>query len=229
MPERARLTGRSLATVRGADLARPGDPVEVVVPYGVEFRFGGISVRRASAGPLGSERWQGVRVATPHRMAFDLAARWDLPTATAHLDVVVRARLVDAAGFSRWLASRYDDDVCAVREACALIDARAESIPESRLRVVLGGAGIDVEPQVSVLHDGRCVARLDLAVRGYRLGIQYDGAWHALRSQLERDRRRLNDVQAAGWVVVHVTAEMMKDQRTLVATIRAAMDTAKPR
>ena len=228
VPPGTRLTGRSLATVRGVPLAGARDPVEVVVPHGVELRHAGIAVRRASRGPLGDQRWEGILVAHPHRMAFDLCARHDTATATAHLDAVVRAGLVDADRFAAWLLQRRDDDVRAARRASLLVDGRAESLPESRLRVVLVTAGIDVEVQHRVTRDGRTVARLDLAVRGLRLGIDYDGAWHALREQLQRDRQRLNDLQAEGWVVVHVTAAMLRDPASVVAAVRQAMLIARP-
>lgn len=229
VPDGTRLTGRSLATVRGVPLAGGQDPVEVVVPHGVELRHSGVTVRRASRGPLGDQEWDGFLVAHPHRMAFDLCARYDTATATAHLDAVVRAGLVDADHFATWLLQRHDDDVRAARRASLLVDARAESIPESRLRVVLITAGIDVEAQHRVTRDGRTVARLDLAVRGLRVGIDYDGAWHALREQLQRDRQRLNDLQAEGWVVMHVTAAMLRDPASVVAAVRRAMLVARPR
>lgn len=229
VPAGTRLTGRSLATVRGVPLVGGRDPVEVVVPHGVELRHGGISVRRVSRGPLGDQRWDGVPVVDPHRTAFDLCARYDTATATAHLDAVVRAGLVDPAHFASWLLRRHDDDVRAARRASLLVDARAESIPESRLRVVLVTAGVEVEVQHRVDRGGRTLARLDLAVRGLRLGIEYDGAWHALRGQLERDRQRLNDLQSAGWTIVHVTAAVLRDPTAVVAAVRGAMLQARPR
>ncbi len=222
-PPTARLTGRSLATVLGAALAGPADPVEMVVPHSSGFRHEGVTIRRSSAGPLGEGMWRGIPVADSLRMAFDLSARYDLPTGTAHLDVVVRARLVDRQALGRWLEHRYEADVRTARRACSLVDARAESIPESRLRVVLVLAGIAVAVQHEVVHGGRVVARVDLAVPELRVAIEYDGAWHALRTQLERDRRRSNALQAAGWTVVHVTADMLRDPAAVVAVVRAAL------
>ncbi|SDQ16048.1 Protein of unknown function [Quadrisphaera sp. DSM 44207] len=226
-PGTARLTGRSLATVLGVELARPTDPVEMVLPHAEVFRSGGIAVRRAVAGPLGDGSWRGVAVAHPLRMAFDLAARRDTPTATAYLDAVVRAGLVDVAPLSAWLAERYEADVRGVRLACSLVDPRAASVPESRVRVILAQAGIRVAVQHDVVHGGRFVARVDLAVPELQVAVEYDGAWHALREQLERDRRRSNALQAAGWTVVHVTAAMLKDPRAVVEAVRAAIARAR--
>ena len=194
VPVRARLTGRSLATVCGAPLAGAADRVDVVVPHGVELRRAGVLTPREhrAAGPA---HLVGVRTAHAHRMAFDLAARWDLPTGVAHLDAVVAAGLLDRAAFAAWLEQRHDDDVRRVRRACELVDPRAGSLPVPELRVA----------------------------------IEDDGAWHALRSQLSRDRERLNAMQAAGWTVVHVTADMLRDPAAVVAAVRAALASAASR
>lgn len=67
------------------------------------------------------------------------------------------------------------------------------------------------------------VARVDLAIPTLRVAVEYDGAWHALREQLEADRRRLNALAEAGWQVVHVTAAMLRTPDDIVAAVRAAM------
>ncbi|WP_222263215.1 endonuclease domain-containing protein [Modestobacter marinus] len=81
----------------------------------------------------------------------------------------------------------------------ALADGRAESPPESRLRVLLTMAGLPPVPQWSVRRaDGVFIARVDLAYPAVRLAVEYDGAWHGEPGQLGRDRRRLNALVAAG-------------------------------
>ncbi|MFC7484646.1 endonuclease domain-containing protein [Luedemannella flava] len=55
------------------------------------------------------------------------------------------------------------------------------------------------------------VARVDLAYPEVRVAIEYDGLWHASADQLHHDRRRLNRLQAAGWLVIHVTASRLRD------------------
>ena len=130
----------------------------------------------------------GVPVAPVDRMAFDLAARQRPPAAVAHLDAVVRAGLVTPR---RWVTGSRDGGT-AEYERCdvrlQLVDARAESLPESQTRVVLIEAGFDVVPQFVVRRNGSAVARVDLAIAELRIAIEYDGAWHALREQLQRDR-----------------------------------------
>jgi very-short-patch-repair endonuclease len=57
------------------------------------------------------------------------------------------------------------------------------------------------------------------AVRRSRIAIEYDGAWHGAPGQLARDRRRLNELVAAGWTVLHVTATDLHDPRALVEKV----------
>ena len=64
-----------------------------------------------------------------------------------------------------------------MRQAVALSDGRAESPPESRLRVLLALAGIPAVPQHTVRDgSGQFVARVDLAYPDRRIAIEYDGA-----------------------------------------------------
>ena len=215
----ALLTGRSLATVLGVELARATDDVTMVAPAGNPPRRQGIDVREASAGPLGEGRWCDIPVTTPFRMGFDLAARAPLEQGVARLDAVAHAGLLDLAGFTDWLASRREDDVRHVRRVVELCDARAESPPESVCRVRLVAAGFPVVPQVVVRDARGFVARLDLAIEGLRIGIEYDGAWHGGARQVALDRQRLNRLREAGWVVVHVTAATLRDHGALEADV----------
>jgi very-short-patch-repair endonuclease len=112
-----------------------------------------------------------------------------------------------------------------MRAAVALADGRAESPPESRLRVVLALAGRPAVPQYTVRDAaGNFVARVDLAYPDRRVAIEYDGAWHGERGQLARDRRRHNRLVAAGWTVLYVTAADMHDPESLVARVEAVID-----
>ena len=105
-----------------------------------------------------------------------------------------------------------------------LADPRAESQPESRLRVLLALAGLFPAVQYTVRDDsGDFVARVDLAFVDQRVAIEYDGVWHGERRQFARDRRRLNRLVAAGWTVLHVTAEDLRDPAALLARIRALL------
>ncbi|HWB35617.1 MAG TPA: hypothetical protein VHA75_06290, partial [Rugosimonospora sp.] len=106
--------------------------------------------------------------------------------------------------------------------ALRLADPRAESPPESRVRLwlVLGGLPPPV-PQYEVLDGGAFVARVDLAWPALRLALEYDGHWHSDLGQLTRDRRRVRALAALGWYVYPVTAADLRDPAGLVAGVRA--------
>lgn len=231
LPPAAMLTGASLATVRGLHLLGPDDDVEVVLPESAyRCRVRGVQQRRAVvalAAPVG--RHGETPCAGPLRMAFDLAARCPLDEAVARLDAAAHAGLVDLPSLRRALPSVRERDVRGVRRAADLADSRAESMPESKVRVLLYEAGIATTPQVRVqAGDGRVVARVDLAVDGVRVAVEYDGAWHGSAAQLPKDRARLNALLDAGWEVVHVTADMLRDDPdAVVAAVRRAIARAR--
>ncbi|WP_208646571.1 endonuclease domain-containing protein [Micromonospora noduli] len=91
-----------------------------------------------------------------------------------------------------------------------LADGGAESPPESQLRVRLVLSGL---PRPAVQHPVRLpsgnVLHPDLAWPQYRVAVEYDGKWHSDVEQLHRDRRRLNQLVAAGWLVLHVTSRRL--------------------
>jgi len=225
LPASAQLTGASAATVLGHDWLRRTDDVEVVMPDGVQHPArGGVRLRRARH-PLDPGRpWRTTQLASPERVAFDAAARVPLARAVARLDALARRGDLDLEELGRWLHGRRDHGVTRVRRALSLVDARAESLPESELRVLLVEAGVPVAVQHVVRGaGGGFVARVDLAVVAAKVAILYDGAWHALRQQLEKDRAQLNALHAAGWEAVHVTAADLADPGRVVALVRAAV------
>lgn len=227
LPSRAMITGRSAATVLGVRLAKTDDPVEVLChPTARLDRRQEITVRRLEHLPTRATPWKDTWLAPPFRMAFDLAARRSLHEGVAALDAACRAGLVDVAQWQKWLEGQHGHGVVAVRAAAVLVDPRAESLPESVLRVVLRKAGFEVVPQVVVENQGRFVARVDLALVKWRIAIEYDGLWHAERGQFERDRARLNALRDAGWIVVHVTAAMLRNPDEVVQAVRRARSAA---
>lgn len=115
-----------------------------------------------------------------------------------------------------------------VRTALALLDARAESPPESRLRVVLARAGLPPEAVQHVVRrrDGSLVARTDLAWPDRRLAVEFDGDHHRDRAQWRHDLARREALELEGWAVVVVTAaELFADPDAVVARVRRRLIT----
>jgi very-short-patch-repair endonuclease len=227
VPDGAVFAGRTAAYLLGAEaLVDAAAPVEVIVPEA--DRFGpviGLRIRRTSL-PISDVRSVGgYTCTTPLRTAVDIARHEDGPASVVALDVLlsrglVRARdLADAAA----LLPPGRGSVRA-RRAVDLADERAESPPESVLRVLLRSAGLAPVPQYVVRDaEGRFVARVDLAFPEVRVAVEYDGAWHGRPGELSRDRRRHNALVAAGWTVVHVTAADMHTPDRVVASVTAVL------
>jgi very-short-patch-repair endonuclease len=228
-PPEAVLTGRSAATVLGVELAQPTDPVEFVVDE--RYRFGpirGITVKRTILTGADWRDWDGIRVASPARLGLDLAARADLRGAVADLDEMLRAGQLDHAELKGRLLRCHEHGVVRARQAVDLADPRAQSRPESELRVVLRQVDLHPEPQVPVWDSSGLVCWLDLAFREWRVGVAYDGQWHALRLQLRKDRRMINRLQALDWEIVFVTADdLYRRPDEVVRTVQAALTKAR--
>lgn len=108
------------------------------------------------------------------------------------------------------------------RRAAQLADGLAESPPETRLRLLLHRSGLPAPiAQFRVFDDEGFIARVDFAYPDLRIAIEYDGLWHGERKAFLDDRRRLNRLVAAGWIVLHVTAADMRHPDRLAAQVRA--------
>jgi very-short-patch-repair endonuclease len=229
-PKEAVLTGCSAAVVRGLPLVETDHAVEFVIPEEVRFvAQRGMNIRRTRRGEIESEPWQGIRLATPERMTLDLLTNTrlhrSLPRVVGHLDAILRAGLVDIEELTRFVRARHLNGIVRARRALQLADPRAESIPESELRVRLVIAGLAPEVQLNVYDDrGNFLGRLDLAFPHCKLAVEYDGEWHGEGDQPALDLRRRSAFRAAGWEFVVVTKEQLYgDPRAIVATIQAAL------
>jgi hypothetical protein len=80
------------------------------------------------------------------------------------------------------------------------------------LRVRLIGAGLPKPvAQLSIVLPNGIMLHPDLAWEHYRVAAEYDRLWHANADQLHRDRRRLNLLVGAGWIVLDVTSQRMRN------------------
>jgi hypothetical protein len=227
VPPAAVFSGRTAAHLLGArELVDAGTPVEVSVPAGARFGpVAGLRIRRTSLPASHVTVARRRPCTTGARTALDLARTEPLVEAVVALDVLLARGVVDRSGLRRALdAAPSPRGLRQAGRAVALADPRAESPPESRVRVLLALAGMAAVPQHTVRDAaGTFVARVDLAFPEQRLAVEYDGAWHGEPGQLARDRRRLNRLTAAGWRVVFVTAADLRDPDAMVARVAAAL------
>ena len=101
-----------------------------------------------------------------------------------------------------------------------LADGRAESPPESILRLYWIDAGLPWPvPQLEVWVDGILIARLDIGNAEIRYAVEYDGVeWHSSPEQVAHDRRRRLAVREQGFAVDVFTKANVFGQRRDVET-----------
>ncbi|WP_432478508.1 type IV toxin-antitoxin system AbiEi family antitoxin domain-containing protein [Nocardioides sp. GXQ0305] len=144
----------------------------------------------------------GVRVTTKLRTAFDLGRRLNRYHALAALDGLLRAGVQHQellAGVERFRGER---GVVQLRHLAPLADPRAESPPESVLRLHwLEASGMpSPEPQVWV-HDGDYARfRVDVGNEELRYGAEYDGRAFHEDDAADAERRAWLDL-VGGWVI----------------------------
>jgi hypothetical protein len=164
---------------------------------------------------------------SPARTWCDLGALLDLGDLVAVGDFLLRERLVTREGLTAAVASSPGRrGVGLLRLALDLLDARAESRPESIVRVALVRAGVrGVEANVEIRSaDGAFLGRVDLCIAWARVVIEYHGDYHRVeRGRWRRDRARMGRLRAAGWHVIELTGDDLADLSSVVAQVKQAL------
>jgi hypothetical protein len=227
-PGRYAISGLSAAYVMGVDLLpRPDWPVELTAPRPWRLKTDGIRVVNAALGPGALADFGRLPMTSPDRTVFDLARSLDRIDAVAAIDALLHRRVTSIAAVREyglrtpWLRGRQR-----VGSILRLVDGRAESVRESRLRIVIIDGGLPVpEPQVEVFDAGGLfIARVDLAYRRQRIAVEYEGDHHRERATFRRDIGRVNALQAVDWLVVRVTADDLRNPTKLLRYLRSLLD-----
>ncbi|HEX4688303.1 MAG TPA: hypothetical protein VH228_16100 [Nocardioides sp.] len=200
LPFWSSFTGITAAQLRGWWLPPIPEAVPLFVASGRSARISrpGLRVCRHNSLPP----WQlvrGVRVPGPAETVLACARDLELldvvliGDAALHCGDVTRAELVCVSRLRRRGAPL-------LRQAIALMDARAESIFEGLLRILHVVCGIEVEPQRDIVaDDGTFVARADLLLRGTTTLHEFDGGHHRTPQQQAQDLQRHRRLVTAGY------------------------------
>jgi hypothetical protein len=169
--------------------------------------------------PVAYVEVRGLRVATvPEALAA--AARWvGLVDLVAMVDAALYLELVTFDELEKISTSRRPG-ARRLRTALTVVDARAESLWESLLRLLHVTCDIEVEPQWSLAdEDGVLVAEADLWLVGTTALHEYDGDEHEKAARRVGDRRRDRRVDKQGYVrrgytagdVIHRAVSILED------------------
>ncbi len=219
LPPGAAITGRSAAHLWGAHLTNPGDDIEVLTPTRLSIR--GVTTRTGLIAGDETTTLQAIPLTTPHHTAFEIARSLPLLGAIAWIDALARAQHISTASLVAHVTRHEGEPGSRIAQSVlSKADPRAESPPESQVRVQLHDAGMTFIPQWNIVHNGFFIARVDLALPALKLAVEYDGQWHADPHQLARDRARLRALNAAGWYVYPITAADTRNMPSLIADLR---------
>jgi hypothetical protein len=169
----------------------------------------------------------GMPVTTPVRTAFDLGRQRHRADALIALDAICHHRLIRLPELAQYAAERPRwPGVAKLRVLLQLVDGRAESPMETRLRLLLHDAGAPAPiPQYEVRDaDGLFLARVDLAYPQWRIALEYEGDHHRERARFRRDIARVNALRQAGWLVLRFTADdVLRSPDRVVDQVLAAI------
>ncbi len=220
----ATLCGLSAAAAFGTKWLDPSAPAEIVratrhAPPGIVVRSWDLATDEICL--VGS-----MRVTTAARTAFDIGRHLPLSRAIPILDALVNASGVKTPAV-RVMADRHPGarGVKRLRSILELVDGGAESPQESRLRLILVGAGLpppETQIEFRDLH-----IRVDMGWREWKVAVEYDGVQHWTdRRQRAWDLERIAQLETAGWVVVRVSADMMKRPNVIIERVIAKLRAA---
>jgi very-short-patch-repair endonuclease len=174
---------------------------------------------------------RSIPVTATARTIIDLAGVVDESSLEIALDDALRRRLTSMARL-QWrladLGGHGRKGTAAMRRLMA--QRTSGPVPESALetRVVRALRTAGLPPprrQYRIRHEGRTVARVDLAWPEQCVALEVDSyRYHSGRHEWERDLARRNSLEAAGWTVVHVTAQLLTTgEAAFVRQLRALL------
>ncbi|WP_422745273.1 hypothetical protein ACN27E_23880 [Mycobacterium sp. WMMD1722] len=202
------VAGVTASALYGAKWVDPSEPVELIFSCGrppAGLRTSAMTLYDTERILIG-----GLPVTTIERTAFDLGRRGGLDNAVARLDALARATGFEVSGV-RQIAERHPHTrgLRHLDQALDLMDSGAESPRETWLRMFLMRAGYPrPRTQIPVLSpDGRRTYYLDMGWDDVMVAVEYDGDHHRTTKELfAYEIQRLEDITAAGWLVVRVAA-----------------------
>lgn len=122
-------------------------------------------------------------------------------------------------------ASKGRRGIIATRDWTPWSSTLSESPAESWVRQRLIADGFtDVECQIEQWTPSG-FRRIDLGWRAARVGVEYDGEeFHAGNGALLRDRRRMNELIDAGWIIIHLVRSDLANPITWLKRVRRALE-----
>lgn len=224
----ATLTGLSAAAVLGTKWLNANEPAEL--NRSNRHAPPGIIVRSYELGSREQCILNGIRITSPERTAFDIGRTLPCRRAIPVLDALANATDLKIADVIALADNKHGiRNVRRLRSTLKLVDGGAESPQESRVRLLLVGAGLPPpETQIEFTDEfGIARIRVDMGWRQWRVAVEYDGVQHwSDRYQRSWDIDRIAMLEAMGWVVIRVSAEMLSRPKVIIERVRSKLRAA---
>jgi hypothetical protein len=184
-----------------------------------------VAVHRTELGPEDRTQHLSIPVTSPARTLADLAASIPSEALARAMDYALREHLTTVPDLRRQLVTRTRmkgsgvfDELVTQREAHGVGDSEWE---DTVLRWLIR-AGLPLPRRHHKLSLARRVVVLDFAYPEDKVAVEFDGfEWHKTRTKFDRDRARLGDLAAAGWMLVPVTSSCAEED--VVDRVRRAL------
>lgn len=175
-------------------------------------------------------RVDGILLTTPARTAFDIGRAMGQDQALPYLDALARATNLNIAGVEE-IADRRKGmrGNRQLRDTLKYVDGGAESPQETRVRLLLVKAGLPrPRTQIEFADEyGVVRIRVDMGWPEWKVAVEYDGIQHwSDRNQRSWDIDRIATLEAAGWVVIRVSAEMLSRPHVVIERVLRALRAA---
>lgn len=189
----------------------------------------GLAGHQLDLSPAVLDTRDGLTVTSPARTWCDLATQLTLDDLVAVGDYFINRELPfsDRATLAAMLdLSIGKRGVRRLREALPLLSDRAESRPESKLRVVIVRAGLPTPEINHTLVDSEAGTRVrpDFMFRKEKVILEYQGDYHRTAAQWRRDMTRRSRLEAQGWRVMELNADDLKNPEELAQRIAALLN-----
>jgi hypothetical protein len=227
------ISGLSAAHLMGLDLLPSGDPpVTMTVPrtrrLGTESTEGRLVIIRTGLdqADITDDRLPSTG---PLRTGFDLARLLAFPDAVVAIDAMSYRKVITIAQLRSYaLGAPRLRGVANIPGVLAAAEPLAASPMETRLRLtIVAGRLPRPAAQVEIWSaNGAFVGRVDLGYPAARIGIEYEGDHHRDRDTFRHDIRRYNAMREAGWTIIRVTADDLREPEGLLRQIRQALAAA---
>jgi predicted transcriptional regulator of viral defense system len=170
---------------------------------------------------------EGLITTTAARAVIESACTTQYEAAVVLCDAALQQKLVTKAELREvldWMSGWPGSGTALA--AVAFADQRAESVGESRLRVLMDTHGLPTPELQVVIHlDDGIVARVDFLFRQQRVIVEFDGLVKYRDQAVDvvmREKRRENQLRAAGYLVIRVDWDDLDHPERLVRRIRQA-------